>query len=328
MAADGINRKLTTILQADIVGYSQLKANDEEAAMAMLRAYRAFVDGQIGKHGGRIFSTAGDAVLAEFASAVEAVRCAIAIQEDLRVRNAELSEDRQMWFRIGINVGDVMIEKDDLFGDGVNVAARLEGLAEKGGICISGSTFDQVKNKLSIAFKDIGPQNVKNIPYPVPAFQLVPGKVAIKVQDVRGQPRAWPMSKAGRAAWLSAAGAAVIAILAGAALFAGVLPYGYASKEPYDGYWKVTVDSLSGCLDNTPRSFPLTVRRNLVDEPRQAFPKKGAVSADGRFNVAVTDKEGNPRATMIGVITEQTGKGGFQGRKPSCKGNVTMVRLQ
>ncbi len=328
MSADGINRKLTTILQADVVGYSQLMATDEEAAMTTLRAYRAFVDSQISKHGGRIFSTAGDAVLAEFGSAVEAVRCAISIQEDLRVRNSELPEERQMWFRIGINVGDVMIEKDDLFGDGVNVAARLEGLAEKGGICISGSTFDQVKNKLSIAFKDIGPQNVKNIPYPVPAFQLVPGKVAIKVQDLRGQPAAWLKSAAGKPSWLAIAGAAVLAVLVGAAFFAGFLPYGHASKQPYDGYWKVTVDSLAGCLDNTPRSFAVTVKQSHIDEPRQFFPKKGVVSSDGQFNLSVTDKDGNLRGTLIGAMTDKTGKGGFQGYKESCKGNVTMVRLQ
>ena len=161
MGDDRVERRLTTILAADVVGYSQLTAADEEATLNTLRAYRKVIDALVGKHNGRVFNTAGDAVLIEFGSAVEAVRCAVSIQEDLAVRNAQLSEDAQMWFRIGINVGDVMIEGDDLFGDGVNVAARLEGLAEKGGICISGSTFDQVKNKLSVAFSDIGPQKVK-----------------------------------------------------------------------------------------------------------------------------------------------------------------------
>ncbi len=118
-------------------------------------------------------------MLVEFDSAVEAVRCAISIQEELAVRNAELADDRRMMFRIGINVGDVMVDNDDLFGDGVNVAARLEGLAEAGGICISGSTFDQVKNKLSIGFEDMGPQEVKNIPHPVSSFRIVPGRVSV-----------------------------------------------------------------------------------------------------------------------------------------------------
>ena len=117
-------------------------------------------------------------MIAEFASAVETVRCAITIQEELRIRNAELVAERQMKFRIGVNVGDVMVEDDNLYGDGVNIAARLEGAADAGGICISGSTFEQVKNKLSIGFEDIGPQRVKNIAKPVPAFRIVPGPVS------------------------------------------------------------------------------------------------------------------------------------------------------
>ncbi len=172
MNSDTISRKLTTILAADVVGYSKMMAADEEATLRTLRSYRTIIGDLLDKHGGRIFNTAGDAVLAEFNSAVEGVRCAISIQEELEVRNAELSDDRKMRFRIGINVGDVMIEGDDLFGDGVNVAARLEGVASPGRVCISASTFEQVKNKLSIGFEDLGPQEVKNIPHPVGAFQV------------------------------------------------------------------------------------------------------------------------------------------------------------
>ena len=179
MTTKGIKRKLTTILAADVVGYSALMAADEEATLQTLRTYRAVIDELTARHDGRLFNTAGDAVLLEFPSAVEAVRCAIAIQEDLGVRNAQLADDHQMRFRIGINVGDVMIEGDDLFGDGVNVAARLEGLAEPGGVCISGSTFEQVKNKMSIGFEDIGPQAVKNIPQPVQSFKIVAGPVTV-----------------------------------------------------------------------------------------------------------------------------------------------------
>lgn len=326
MASGNINRKLTTILQADVVGYSRLMAIDEEATLTTLRAYREFIDSQISKHGGRIFSTAGDAVLAEFGSAVEAVRCAISIQEDLRVRNAELPEERQMWFRVGINVGDVMVEKDDLFGDGVNVAARLEGLAEKGGICISGSTFDQVKNKLSIAFKDIGPQNVKNIPFEIPAYQLVPGQVAVKNGASPATKRASPAAATARWRWLALAGAGVIAISVGGLVFGGFPLPGSASKYPFDGRWKVSVDSLSGCLDNTTRVFPLDVRQSNIDEPLHRLPKKGAVSADGQFNISVTAKDGTLMATLIGAITGDTGEGKFQGRRQSCTGVVTLQR--
>ena len=168
-------RRLTTILAADVEGYSRLMRADEEATLATLKAYRVIIDGLIARHDGRIFNTGGDSVLAEFGSAVEAVHAAISIQEELRVRNAEAAEERRMNFRIGINVGDVMVEDDNLFGDGINVAARLEGLAEPGGICISGSAYEQVETKLTTGFQDIGPQEVKNIDKPVSAFRLVLG---------------------------------------------------------------------------------------------------------------------------------------------------------
>ncbi len=180
--AKEIRRKLTTILAADVVGYSRLMATDEEASLDRLKAYREVIDDLIARHNGRIFNTAGDAVLAEFISAVEAVRCAIAIQEELAARNSLLPAELQMALRIGVNVGDVIIDGEDLFGDGVNVAARLEGLAQPGGICISGSTFEQVKNKLSIGFEDLGPQEVKNIPYPVAAFRVRSGSVSVVVE--------------------------------------------------------------------------------------------------------------------------------------------------
>jgi len=172
-------RKLTTIMAADVVGYSRLMTEDEEGTLKTFRGYRKVIDGLITRHGGRIFNTAGDAVLAEFNSAVEGVRCTISIQEELTTRNAQLPEDKRLMLRIGINVGDVMINGDDLMGDGVNVAARLEALAEPGGICISSSTFEQVKNKLSVSFQDMGPQDVKNIPYPVGAFQIMAGPVSV-----------------------------------------------------------------------------------------------------------------------------------------------------
>ena len=179
MAEERVQRKLTTILAADVEGYSRLMSVNEEATLKTLNIYRKIIDELISRHGGRIFGAAGDSVVAEFGSTVEAVRCAIVIQEELRVRNAELAEDHRMRFRIGVNVGDVMVEGVNLFGDGVNVAARLEGLAEAGGICISGSTLDQVKNKLSVGFADIGAQELKNIPDPVPVFRVVAGPVSV-----------------------------------------------------------------------------------------------------------------------------------------------------
>jgi class 3 adenylate cyclase len=167
-----MKRKIAAIFAADIAGYSRLVAEDEEETLRRLASYRLVTDDFIAKGGGRIFNTAGDAVLAEFPSAVEAVRCAIDIQESLRTRNMAYPPSRQMAFRIGITIGDVVERDGDLLGDGVNIAARLEGLAEVGGICISRAVHEQVANKLSVQFADIGAQEVKNIPTPVHAYMV------------------------------------------------------------------------------------------------------------------------------------------------------------
>jgi len=167
-----MKRKIAAIFAADIAGYSRLVAEDEEETLRRLASYRSVVDDFIARAGGRIFNTAGDAVLAEFPSAVDAVRCAIDIQESLRTRNMAYPPSRHMSFRIGINIGDVIERDGDLLGDGVNIAARLEGLAEVGGICISRSVHEQVANKLSVHFADIGAQEVKNIPTPVHAYMV------------------------------------------------------------------------------------------------------------------------------------------------------------
>lgn len=167
-----MKRKIAAIFAADIAGYSRLVAEDEEETLRRLASYREVVDDFIAKAGGRIFNTAGDAVLAEFPSAVDAVRCAIDIQESLRTRNMAYPPSRQMSFRIGITIGDVVERNGDLLGDGVNIAARLEGLAEVGGICVSRAVHEQVANKLSVQFADIGAQEVKNIPTPVHAYMV------------------------------------------------------------------------------------------------------------------------------------------------------------
>ena len=175
-----MNRKIAAIFAADIAGYSKLVAEDEEETLRRLASYRAVMDDFIARAGGRIFNTAGDAVLAEFPSAVEAVRCAIDIQESLRTRNLAYPASRAMSFRIGITIGDVVERNGDLLGDGVNIAARLEGIAPVGGICISRTVYEQVANKLSVQFADIGEQHVKNIPTPVHAY-----KFDLRPDDVR-----------------------------------------------------------------------------------------------------------------------------------------------
>lgn len=165
-----MKRKIAALMAADIAEYSRLVAEDEEETLRRLASYRSVTDDFIKKASGRIFNTAGDAVLAEFPSAVDAVRCAIDIQESIRTRNLAYPPSRQMKFRIGITVGDVVERDGDLLGDAVNIAARLEGLAEPGGICVSHSVYEQVSNKISVRFADIGEQQVKNIPRPVHAY--------------------------------------------------------------------------------------------------------------------------------------------------------------
>ena len=171
-AADGLERKLATILSADVAAYSRLMAEDEERTLQTFRAHKEVFEKLVQLHRGRVFNTAGDAILAEFGSAVEAVRCATEIQAALRTRNDQLPSGRQVNFRIGVNLGDVMVQGGDLLGDGVNVAARLQGAAEPGGICISGSVYDQVLNKLSLSFKPLGELNYKNLPQPVRTFAI------------------------------------------------------------------------------------------------------------------------------------------------------------
>src|SRR3989441_3188051 len=167
-----MERKLTAILSADVQGYSRLMGEDEEATICTLTAYRTVMATFIMQHHGRVVDSPGDNLLAEFASAVDAVQCAVEIQQELKARNAELPVPRRMEFRIGINVGDVVVGGERLYGDGVNIAARLEGLAEGGGICISRTVHDHVKNKLALGYEDLGEQAVKNIAEPVRAWRI------------------------------------------------------------------------------------------------------------------------------------------------------------
>lgn len=172
MSVDRVQRRIAAILAADVVGYSRLMGKDEEATLAILKAHREIVDTLIAEHSGRIFGSAGDSVVAEFASPVEAVRCATEIQLALDRQNKEMPEQSRMRLRIGINLGDVVIDGDNLMGDGVNVAARLETLAPPGGICISEAIHTQVRDRLSLDFLDMGEYKVKNIVRPVRVYRV------------------------------------------------------------------------------------------------------------------------------------------------------------
>lgn len=195
MAPDKFIRKLTAILSADVKGYSRLMGGDEEWTLRTLNTYKEVMGSLIQQYRGRIVGTAGDSVLAEFASVVDAVQCAVEIQQVLRAKNAVLPENRRMEFRIGINLGDVIEEGDSIYGDGVNIAARLEGLAEAGGICISESAYQQIENKLPLRYQYLGEHQVKNIAKPVRVYraQIEPEAASEK----KAKPRQWQMATMG-----------------------------------------------------------------------------------------------------------------------------------
>jgi adenylate cyclase len=180
MPFEGMQRKLTAVLSADVQGYSRLMAEDEVSTIRTLTAYRGLMANLIQQHRGRVVDSPGDNLLAEFASVVDAVRCAVVIQEELKARNAELPENRRMEFRIGINLGDVVEEEKRIYGGGVNVAARLESMAEAGGICISGSVYDEIENKLAFGYGFLGQHRVKNVTKPIRVYSVLmePGVAA------------------------------------------------------------------------------------------------------------------------------------------------------
>ena len=178
MAEEHVERRLSAILVADIAGYSALMGADEARTVRDLKGHQAVVLPMVGEFGGRIIDTAGDGILAEFPSVVNAVKCAVAIQSSIAERNAANEPERRMQFRIGVNIGDVISDEARIYGDGVNIAARLEGIAEPGGICISDDAFRHVRDKLDVYFQDAGEQQLKNIARPVRVYQLRPGMVA------------------------------------------------------------------------------------------------------------------------------------------------------
>ena len=173
MAKEGFKRKLTAILSADVEGYSRLMGDDEEATVRTLTSYREVLSTLIQQHNGKVLDSPGDNLLAEFVSVVDAVQCAVAVQKEIKSRNEQLPENRRMQFRIGVNLGDVIEDEERIYGDGVNVAARTEGLADGGGICVSGPAYDQIAKKLPLGYEYLGEQKVKNIEKPIRVYRVL-----------------------------------------------------------------------------------------------------------------------------------------------------------
>ena len=210
MTEELIKRKLTAILSADVKGYSRLMGDDEEATVRTITEYREVMTGLIEGQNGRVVDAKGDNLLAEFPSVVDAVRCGVMIQKELKAKNNELPENRRMEFRIGINLGDVIEEEETIYGDGVNIAARLEGLAEGGGICISRMAFDNVKTKLDIGYEYLGEHSVKNIAEPVRVYKVLmePEYVGKVIGEESSKPKQWRFA--------SIVSAVVLIVVAGA----------------------------------------------------------------------------------------------------------------
>jgi len=222
MTTQEVKRKLAAILSADVKGYSRLMGEDEEGTIQTLNTYKEAMSNLIQQQRGRVVDAPGDNVLAEFGSVVDAVRCAVDIQKELKNRNAQLPENRRMEFRIGVNLGDVVEDGEQILGDGVNIAARLESLSEAGGICISGKAYDEVKNKLPLGYKYLGEQAVKNIAEPVRVYRVLmePGAAGKVIGEKKGKPRQWKNAAIGLVLFVIA----IIAVVAIWKLYAPPAP--------------------------------------------------------------------------------------------------------
>ena len=288
MTTQEVKRKLTAILSADVKGYSRLMGEDEEWTVRTLNAYKAAISSLVQQHRGRVVDSPGDNILTEFASVVDAVQCAVEIQQVLKAKNALLPENRRMEFRIGINLGDVIEEEDRIYGDGVNIAARLEGLAEAGGICISGSAYEQIENKLPLRYEYLGEHEVKNIVKPVRAYraQIEPGEPSEAKVKAKVKRKNWKYV---------VIAATVIVIIAVVALWQFVL-------RPSPPVEKADLKKMAFPLPDKP-SIAVLPFANMSDDPKQEY------FSDGLTEEIITALSKTPRIFVIARNSTSTYKG-------------------
>jgi adenylate cyclase len=290
MADEGFKRKLTAVLSADAVEYSRLMAEDEAATVKTIASYREIMSSLIKQHRGRVVDSPGDNMLAEFSSVVDAVQCAVAVQNEIQTKNADLPDNRKMEFRIGVNLGDVIDEEDRLYGDGVNIAARLESLADPGGICVSKTAFDQIETKLPLGYEYLGEQSVKNIPKPVGAYRVLMKPDA--AGKVIGEKRF--LGRFSRKAALAAI--VILAVVAGGLVGWNIYLQQSKKVEP------ASVEKMALPLPDKPSVVVLPFD-NLSDDPEQWF------LADGITEQIITGLSRMPSMFVIARNTSFTYKG-------------------
>jgi TolB-like protein/class 3 adenylate cyclase len=285
MSPEDFKRKLRAILSADVEGYSRLMGEDEDTTIRTLTTYRELMSALIQKRQGRVVDSPGDNLLAEFGSVVDAVRCAVEIQEELRVRNAELPENRRMAFRIGVNLADVVEEGERIYGDGVNIAARVEGMAEGGGICISGAVYDSIKNKLSLSYESMGEHTVKNITEPVRVYRMRVG------------PEATARKEAGPKQWRWAVMSGVAALIL---VIAAVAIWNFYFRPPK--IEPASVDRMAFPLPDKP-SIAVLPFENMTGDPEQE------TFSDGLTEEIISALSRVPRLLVIARNSTFTYKG-------------------
>jgi adenylate cyclase len=331
LSPERVERRLTAILAADVAGYSRLTGLDEEATHVQLQDHlRSLVDPKIAEHRGRVVKNTGDGLLAEFGSVVDAVRCAVDVQGGMAERNAHVPQEKRIEFRIGINVGDIIIDGGDIFGDGVNVAARLEGIAEPGGICISGAAYEQVRDKVPFAFTDRGEQTVKNIAHPVHVYALgandeaVSGQVPARIETTRSPERG---TRRLRSAIRYAAGGLAALVVAVALWFATglvtgppvsstaprlsmvVLPFANLSGDPTQDYLgDVITEELTTSLSRIRHSFVIARSTAFTFKGKNVDVKQIGRDLGVRYVLEGSQQQGGNRVRVSAqLIDAETG---------------------